>query len=148
MIGGVQIEPLSPRAEASTANDTDLNEHSLVFRLVYGTFGMLFTGDIGAETEELLARSPERVRCTILKVPHHGSRYSSSDPFLSAAAPRIGLISAGFKNSFHLPAQETLDRLSSHGIEIYRTDLDGTIQVSCEGEAENVILERLTGHFY
>lgn len=150
-LGGIRIEPLSPPVGAGSAaqhEDSDLNDESLVFRLVYGEFSMLFTGDIGVATEEQLALRPERLKCTVLKVPHHGSRYSSSASFLDAAAPELALISAGYRNSFHLPAEDTLDHLRQRRITVYRTDLDGTIRILCDGKGENVTVEKTAGHFH
>ena len=149
VIGGVRLEPLAPEPSPPEAlsDDDDLNDRSLVFRLVCGRFRMLFTGDIGADAEKRLALCPERVACTLLKVPHHGSRYSSSASFLAAAAPKMALISAGYHNSFHLPAPATLAALERRRIAVYRTDLDGTIRVRCGADGENVVVDRLSGHF-
>ena len=149
-VGEARIEPLGPpghTAPAPQLEDADLNDESMVFRLVFGKFSMLFTGDIGVETEDLLVLHPERLKCSILKVPHHGSRYSSSLPFLRAAAPGTALIGAGYRNSFHLPARETLDSLSGLGIQVFRTDLDGTVRVVSAGEGENPFIETYPGHF-
>ena len=146
VVGGAAIEPLWPSAGRhlqSPPEDADLNDESLVFRLVYGRFSMLFTGDIGFEAEDRLVLHPERLKCSLLKVPHHGSRYSSSAPFLAASAPRIALISAGYRNSFHLPAEETLDNLNDIGTKVYRTDLDGTIRVVSDGQTEMPFVEKL-----
>jgi competence protein ComEC len=150
--GGVLIEPLSP-PDAGTGpgreddEGDDLNDRSLVFRLAYGGFRVLFTGDIGVPVErELLAR-PERLKCTLLKVAHHGSRHSSSLPFLRAAAPETALIGAGYRNSFHLPARETLDSLASLGIRVYRTDLDGTIHIIAGDTGKSLLIENYSGHF-
>lgn len=150
MLGKVRIEPLAPfpgRLPVSAAEERDLNDDCLVFRLVAGEFAVLFAGDIGWATEALLAPHPERLKCTVLKVAHHGSRYSSSSSFLRGAAPAIAVISAGYRNSFHLPAQETLDALGALDIRVYRTDLDGTLQVSLGPEQGNVAVRRLAGHF-
>jgi competence protein ComEC len=149
-VGGVRIEPLAPFPRSLTAPPVDfyeMNDESLVFRLKVEDFAVLLTGDIGSNIEEHLAAHPELLRCTVLKVPHHGSRYSSSMAFLKAAAPQIAVVSAGYGNSFHLPAQETLDRLQRLGIRLYRTDLDGTIQVISENKRENAVTIRTTGHF-
>ncbi|HEY6871927.1 MAG TPA: DNA internalization-related competence protein ComEC/Rec2 [Geobacteraceae bacterium] len=154
LVGGVRIEPLGPIFSPSGGDrgmqpeDADLNDESLVFRLAYREVSMLFTGDIGADAEERLLRSPERLKCTILKVPHHGSRYSSSPPFLDAAAPEIAVISAGYRNSFHLPAGETLDSLTRRRIAVYRTDLDGTIQAVTDGSRLNLRIKKGAGHFH
>jgi competence protein ComEC len=131
-IGVVRIEPLAPLAPGRlqvSGGDEDLNEESLVFRLSIGGFALLFTGDIGWESEERLSRTPASLRCSVLKVPHHGSRHSSSDPFIAAAAPACSLIGAGFDNRFGLPAQETLSSLRRRGGAVFRTDLDGTVTV-------------------
>lgn len=150
-VGGARIEALAPGAHSPLLpqqGDGDLNDDSLVFRLAYGEFSMLFTGDIGMAAEESLLRRPERLKCTVLKVPHHGSRFSSSAPFLDAAAPEIALISAGYRNSFHLPARETLDKLERRQIRVFRTDLDGTIRIVSDGRGENLAVGRMPGHFH
>ena len=148
-VGGALIEPLSPLPHTGAGVDEgDANDDSLVFRLVLGEFRMVFTGDIGFATEERLCMHPERLKCTVLKVPHHGSRYSSSDGFLDAAAPETALISAGYRNSFHLPAEETVDNLHRRKVRIFRTDLDGTVRIACDGTGRNFSCERWQGHFY
>jgi len=130
--GAVRIEILAPPEPSSppaSGGDGDLNEESLVFRLSIDDFALLLTGDIGTETEERLSRIPASLRCTVLKVPHHGSRHSSTDRFLAAASPACSLIGAGYGNRFGLPAQETLSRLRRRGVTVYRTDLDGSVTV-------------------
>lgn len=130
--GGALVEPLWPRT-GSGKRDEHVNDDSLVFKLSYGGTSILFTGDIGTSAERSLASDPARIRCTVLKVPHHGSRHSSSPCFLDASSPQLALISAGRRNSFGLPSPETLNRLQQRGIEIYRTDRHGTVQVVCDG---------------
>lgn len=149
-LGGVLIEPLSPprpSAVAGTASSGNLNEGSLVFRLRYGELSILFTGDIGEDTEELLTEKSAGLRCTILKVPHHGSRTSSSEIFLEATSPECALISAGYGNRFRLPASATLARLRRRAIPMYRTDLDGTVTVIFEGGSWSVATFRGDRHF-
>lgn len=143
--GGARVEPLAPFPQAE--GEGDANEDSLVFRLTFGETAVLFTGDIGIAAEERLLTDPSRLRCTVFKVPHHGSRHSSSDRFLDAASPRIALISAGRRNSFGLPAPQTLDRLGNRRIAVYRTDRDGTIEVVCDGRSE-VVRTFAQGHFH
>jgi len=149
-LGGVIIEPLSPRRSftvAGTAGSGNLNEASLVFRVRYGNFSVLFTGDIGKETEKRLMEESSDLRCTVLKVPHHGSRASSSELFLAATSPECVLVSAGYGNRFRLPATETLLRLRRRGIPIYRTDLDGTVTVTLEDGGWSVATFRSDRHF-
>ncbi len=100
-----------------------------MFRLVCAKFAVLFTGDIGEATERQLLQHPGRLACTLLKVPHHGSRFSSSVPFLAAASPETAIISAGYRNSMGLPAGQTLNRLKARHTRVFRTDLDGTVEV-------------------
>ncbi len=150
-IGEVGLEPLSPcLANMASENGTnpDENEASLVFRLKYGDFSMLFTGDIGFDTERMLLGHPERLASTVLKTPHHGSRYSSSDEFLRAVSPRVALISAGYGNSFGLPSSRTLAHLQERRIKVYRTDLDGTIEVLKDKNGIKISTFNEEGHFH
>ncbi|WP_224983081.1 DNA internalization-related competence protein ComEC/Rec2 [Geomonas agri] len=144
LVGGVLLEFLWPGGEGES--QADANASSLVFRLVYGRSSVLFTGDIGTpEERELLDRGAVQ-RCNLLKVAHHGSRYSSCDSFVAAVHPAAAVISAGYRNAFHLPAADTLVRLQRHGVRTYRTDLEGTIEAVCNADGE-VILSALWGHF-
>lgn len=143
-IDGVTVEPLWPTARGG---EEDANEESLVLRLSYGSTAVLLTGDIGQPAEARLLAAPARLRCTVLKVPHHGSRHSSSEEFLDAASPRVALISAGKRNSFGLPAAQTLERLDRRRIVVYRTDRDGTIEVESDGRSETV-RTAAHGHFH
>ena len=149
-IGTTRIEPLAPFRETMATGTYDYNEvndESLVFRMKCGSFSVLFTGDIGNKTESALARRPESLRCTLLKIPHHGSRHSSSKEFLNAATPQYAVISVGYGNRYNLPSEETLYRLKSMGIRIYRTDLDGTIHVIYDKMKYNAVNIGKMGHF-
>jgi competence protein ComEC len=114
------------------------NEDSLVFRLVYGSFSVLFTADAGIPTENRMMAGDDDLRATVLKVGHHGSRYSTSEAFLDRVAPRVALVSAGYGNSFGLPSANTLELLDRKGVRTYRTDLDGTIELISDGTTWNV----------
>lgn len=126
-IAGTNIRCLYPLAGRMPASNA--NENSLTLRLDSGGFSALFTGDIGFPGETALLHSGNNLRATLLKVPHHGSRYSTGPDFLDAVSPQIATISAGQNNSFGLPAAETLDQLEAKKIATYRTDLDGSITV-------------------
>jgi competence protein ComEC len=148
-IGSIRVEPLAPVSSGmNKLSSDDENEDSLVFRLVAGKTSVLFTGDIGAVTEAELLRRHADVQCTILKVAHHGSRFSSSLPFLKAAVPRHAVISVGFGNSFHLPAPVTVSNLERCGTAVYRTDQDGTIEMQCSEQGEDLRVSTMAGHFH
>ena len=108
----------------------DLNETSVVLRLNFGDFCALLVGDIGAETESQLDKVTP---CQVLKVPHHGSKYSSSEEFLNHVKPDLAVICVG-KNSFGHPTEEVLDRLESTGAKILRTDQNGEIEIVSDGK--------------
>jgi competence protein ComEC len=142
--GGVLVEPLWPVTGEPVSGDA--NDTSLVLRLRHGRGAVLFTGDLGGESERELVSRGVPLDCTLLKVAHHGSRYSSGDPFLIAAAPKTAVISAGYANSFHLPAPSTVELLQRRGIRVYRTDLDGSVQAVC-GPDGTVDISTPWGHF-
>jgi competence protein ComEC len=129
-VAGAVIEPLWPPSLAKETGDA--NDTSLVFRLAYRKSSVLFTGDLGGDSEEELLARRLNLHASILKVGHHGSKYGSSDTFLKEVSPRVAVISAGYRNPFHLPAPSTLARLQSLGIRVYRTDLDGTVDALCD----------------
>ena len=117
------------------------NDYSVVFRLRYGPFAALFLGDAPAAVENALAMSRGRsLRADVVKVGHHGSRTSTSEALLDAAAPQWALISVGRRNRFGHPAPDVLDRLERRGVRVLRTDLDGsvTIRVHRGGSVEVV----------
>lgn len=112
------------------------NENSLVLRLSFGELDVLFTGDIGAAVEEELAGRLSRTE--VLKVAHHGSRYSSSAAWLRAVAPDVGVISVG-NNRYGHPAPEVLRRLQGMGVEVFRTDQGGTVTIRSDGRYFEVV---------
>jgi competence protein ComEC len=114
--------------------EDDENKNSLLMRLVYRGVSVLMTGDVGFEGEEAILESVGangRLRATLLKVGHHGSRYSTSDAFLAAAAPRIAVIQVG-KNTYGHPHPDVLAKLSDAGIPVYRNDADGAVLLRIE----------------
>jgi competence protein ComEC len=115
------------------------NEDPVVLRIVYGDTQFLFTGDIGSSTEQVILNSGTPITATVLKVAHHGSKYSSSASFLNAVKPKLAIISVKHNSDDH-PAQETLDRLSAVGAKIYRTDQNGTLVVTSDGQTVKVDL--------
>lgn len=110
-------------------NDAEnLNENSIIIELTYGDKKFLFTGDAEVANEKL--RSWDDI--DVLKVAHHGSRTSSSEEFLEQVKPEYAIISCGQNNDYGHPHKEVIGRLK--GVKIYRTDKEGTILVTSDGE--------------
>jgi competence protein ComEC len=104
---------------------TEENDRSIVIKMIFGNFEMILTGDIGEDAESVILERDlfdPTEKYEILKVAHHGSRYSSSAPFLNAVLPVISIISSGAGNDYGHPHPEALERLSAINSEILRTD--------------------------
>jgi competence protein ComEC len=130
VIGGVTVDGLSPQRRA-TPNLASVNDRSLTIRLRYGPTSVLLPGDLEETGEHrLVARHRYRLRSTILKVPHHGSRTSSSTAFLDAVSPRIAVASLGYQNRFGMPHAEVIRAYRRIGVRLLRTDTDGAIVVT------------------
>ena len=116
----------------------DLNNNSLVVKLVYKNFSMLFTGDIEKEAEsEILKMYGKNVlKSTVLKIAHHGSKTSSTPEFIKLVNPKIALIGVGKDNNFGHPNEEILERLNSFKVKVFRTDECGEIQIRTNGSDE------------
>jgi competence protein ComEC len=115
---------------------SDLNETALVPLLQSQNAKILFTGDINTKIEDYLVQKYD-LDIDILKVAHHGSKYSSSENFLKSISPKIAVIEVG-KNSYGHPTNEVLQRLASAGSQIFRTDKDGVIKLIIENQKISV----------
>ncbi len=135
-LDGVAIDILYAPQEAST--DGSGNEYSNVIRVRYGAASFLFTGDLIAAQEKAMLDEGKEPRCTVLKVAHHGSKTSTTEAFLAAAAPRFAVISVGRDNTFGHPAAEIVERLQNAGAKIYRTDEDGAVVFRTDGKKMRV----------
>ncbi|MFZ0613032.1 MAG: hypothetical protein WAM73_12395, partial [Desulfobacterales bacterium] len=112
----------------------DLNNNSLVVRFTQGAISLLLCGDIAAGAEkELVLNVGERLKTTVVFVPHHGSKSSSTADFITAAAPRIGIVSAGWQNRYHFPHAAVLKRYRQAKTRLLRTDRDGAVSVVTDG---------------
>lgn len=116
----------------------DANSNSLMLRVDYGNTSFLFTGDATEEEERASADAGFDLDCDVLKVAHHGSAGSSCYAFLRAAMPTYAVISVGSGNSYGHPTDEALSRLRDCGATVFRTDLQGDIVATSDGETVSV----------
>ena len=131
--GDVHFECIHPTVDTSS---DDLNDYSIVLGVEYGKYSMLLTGDL-TSTQETYMKDLKQY--TLLKVGHHGSKYSSSEDFLRAIKPKIGILSSGKGNRYGHPTPEVMKRLRDIGCKYIRTDKSGGISIVSDGE--NIELE-------
>lgn len=114
-----------------TADEKNLNDTSIVLKVKHGTNTFLFMGDASTKIEKNLLNKD--IKSDVLKVGHHGSRYSTSLEFLKKVSPEYAVISVGENNTYKHPHEEILKRLEEQNIQIYRTDKQGTILAKSNG---------------
>lgn len=116
----------------------DLNDYSVCIKLVNGSNSFLLTGDAEALSEKEMIESGADLSADVLKLGHHGSAYSSSDAFLDAVTPSYGVISVGADNRYGHPAADTISAMDRRKITLFRTDQDGTIVFTSDGNSITV----------
>ena len=124
----VQIDILYP---INPLEYNDLNNNSIVAKLKYNNFSVLFTGDIENSEQNIINKynNTNKLKSNILKISHHGSKTSSSEEFLKKVSPQIALIGVGQNNTFGHPSPNILKRLELINCKIYRTDINGEIKI-------------------
>lgn len=127
----VKCEMIAPN---STNYGDDLNNYSAVVKITYGNSKFLFTGDAEKVSEKEILNKNYDISCDVLKLGHHGSSSSSSKAFLDKASPKIAIISCGKNNDYGHPHKETLAEMKKRNIQVYRTDVDGTITLISDGK--------------
>ena len=129
--GDARIAILAPFAQPLRGTHDDVDNDSLIVRVREGACTALIMGDAEAEEERALlsAYAPDELRADVLVIGHHGSRYSSSAPFLAVVRPRIAIASAGRRNPYGLPSPQALERLRAVGARIFVTARDGALDV-------------------
>ncbi len=127
-LGGASVQIIGPVAQYENTNDT-----SLVLRIDYGETSFLLTGDMEQDAERDLVNTGAPLDVDVLQVGHHGSDTSTSYIFLNEVLPEIGVISVGENNSYGHPGENTLSRLRDAGVDVWRTDLSGTISIASDG---------------
>jgi len=146
--GGALLTILAPSEPLFTkdqmkAGGNEPNANSIVARLDYGSFSMLFAGDAEDQTEHRLLTKDLNLEAQVLKVSHHGSKYASSKDFLERAKPEIAIVSCGAWNRYGHPSQAVLDRLraANSAIKLYRTDLHGEITLTTRGKQGDIVMK-------
>ena len=136
-LGSATVTMLGPVTQYSETNNT-----SLVLRIDYGNTSFLLTGDMENTAETDLVNSGANLKADVLQVGHHGSSTSTSYLFLNTVLPEMGVISCGTGNKYGHPHEETLSILRDAKVDVYRTDLQGTITISSDGQNFTVGTER------
>jgi competence protein ComEC len=132
---GVYLDVLLP-----VVNNSNLSSHNgmVVLKLNYGDNSFLLAGDMESKMEKYLLTIDKNIKSDVLKIGHHGSKTSTSEAFLGYVSPQYAVISVGADNRYGHPHQEILDRLNQFGIPILRTDQQGRIKITSNGETLQV----------
>lgn len=149
---GVSFEIVSPSqslidedtAAIKAKKKVDVNNESVVGRLTFCNFAMLFTGDAeGPVEKDMVASYGKKLKCQVLKAGHHGSKTSSTAEFLKLVQPESVVMSLGVNNQYGHPHEALLNRLQKQGVKnIYRTDANGTITIVSDGSSYSITTEK------
>jgi len=140
--GGAILTVLAPsepffNKDQLKAGGNEPNANSIVLRLDYGEFSMLFMGDAEAQTEQRLLSKDLELKAKVMKVAHHGSKYATSQEFVGRVQPETAIISVGGWNRYGHPAQSIMDRLKAANAKVYRTDLQGEVIITTKGKLDS-----------
>lgn len=136
-LGTASVQILGPQRSYDDPNDT-----SIVLKVTYGETSFLFTGDAERTAEADILEASYDLSATVLKVGHHGSDTSTSYPFLREIMPEYAVIQVGKDNSFGHPAEDTMSRLRDANVKVYRTDMQGDVICTSDGESVSFKVER------
>ena len=128
-----RLDILYPRESILGKEVSNLNNSSIVIKLIYKEAKFLLAGDIELETEQELLNSGIDLSAQVFKANHHGSDTSNSQEFLQAVNPEIAVIQVGKENDFGHPSRRVIKRLERMGVKVFRNDLDGTVKVISDG---------------
>jgi competence protein ComEC len=138
LANGADLYVLYPDENLEGFESKDTNDYSVITKLIFHNFSLLLTGDAARKLEAHLLNSTFNLNSTVLKVGHHGSKYSTHPLFLIRVNPKIAIISVG-KNNYGHPAPEVLERLSN--TLMLRTDLNGDIKIVTDGKKMQILPE-------
>ena len=137
--GGVVAHVLNPDPAKEY---TDLNNNSIVLRIVYKNASFLLAADAGAEAERDILASCDKLRSQVLQVGHHGSDQSSTPEWLYAVRPGLAVISCARRSRYGHPSQEVIDRLNSLRSRVYTTGKHGAVTITTDGDTVSVRTHR------
>ena len=138
---GVEFTVLHPGREiyAETRKRKE-NDRGCVLRVATAGHSVLLAADVEARSEaEMLARDAGALRSDVLLIPHHGSKTSSTPPFIDAVAPSIGVLSVGYRNRFHHPNGAVVARYVARGVVLHRTDREGALRITLPAQSPGMI---------
>jgi len=139
---GIWFDNPDDRVSARDVTEKDdQNSHSIVFILHYGASDFLFTGDAEVDVEQELLKEGKYTPVEVLKVSHHGSKTASSKEMLALTHPQYGVIMVGRKNKYGHPHNVTLRRLETAGVQVFRTDQEGTVEIETDGKSLKITTE-------
>lgn len=137
IMGETSLKIISPKELLKGEKFKESNDTAIVTKLQYKDSSFLFTGDISTKIEKELGD----IDVDVLKIPHHGSKYSTSKDLLQKTSPLISVIQVG-KNSYGHPTEEVLTRLDNFGIKILRNDSNGDIKIVSDGLNYKIITSK------
>lgn len=134
----LKVEVLAPNKDSYE----DLNNYSIVLKITYKDRSFIFMGDAEKLSEDEITGN---VESDVIKIGHHGSSSSSSAGFLKRVNPSLAVISVGENNDYNHPTETVLKRLQKNNIKVYRTDLNGNIILTTDGEKIKIEVEKING---
>jgi competence protein ComEC len=130
-LGDSSVEIYAP----NSSKYEDANNYSIVMKLKYGNTSYLFTGDAENISEGEMIGKGFDISANLMKLGHHGSNSSTSEEFLDRVSPEYAVISVGTDNDYGHPTKATMDKLKKRNIPVYRTDENGTIVITSDGDS-------------
>ena len=138
LFGKVRLDVLSPIKPLSG----DMNEDSVVIKVIFGKIGFLLTGDLNSNGEKRLIEAGCNLKSDVLKLGHHGAEDANSEEFIDKVVPKIAILSVGKNNRYGYPSEKVIARFEIKKIPLYRTDLHGTIIIQTDGDNISINKDR------
>ncbi|MBC8014327.1 MAG: MBL fold metallo-hydrolase [Sporomusaceae bacterium] len=141
IVNDIKLKIFAP--DKSFISDSEINNSSIVAKLIFNKFSMLLTGDAEKESESRMVKTyAAELKSTVLKSGHHGSNTSSTSEFLKAVGAEAVIISLAANNDYHHPHPSTVKKYAEAKLKVYRTDLNGTVTITSDGNTYNITKEK------